>query len=75
MGECCQKSLKACEVPAEWRKAGQSARDEQVTDAITAERQKTGGSPKRFIGTGKGLFASAREIDDYLRRSRNAWRP
>ncbi len=67
-----RKSLKACELPAEWREAGHFAPDQEVTVTITAERQVAGG-PKRFIGAGKGLFASAREVDAYLRRSRNAW--
>ncbi len=70
-----RRSLKACELPAEWREAGHFAPDEQVTVTITADRQDAGGSSKRFIGAGKGLFASAREIDAYLRRNRNAWRP
>ncbi len=77
-----RKSLRACELPAEWRAAGHFAPDEQVTvtitpdsqDTGTPDSQDTGGSPKRFIGAGKGLFASAREVDTYLRRSRNAWR-
>ena len=74
MGGCYRKSVKACELPADWREAGQFEPDEQVTVTITAERQNSGGSPKRFIGAGRGLFASAREVDVYLRRSRNSWR-
>jgi hypothetical protein len=69
-----QKSLKASELPEEWRQAGHFAPDEEVTATITPDRRDPGGSPKRFLGAGKGLFASAREIDAYLRRSRNAWR-
>lgn len=68
-----RRSLKARDLPAEWREAGRFAPDEQVTVTIMAESQETGASPKRFIGAGKGLFASAREIDAYVRRNRNAW--
>ena len=71
---CYRKSLRASELPAEWREAGRFAPDEQVTVTITAENQEKRGSPKRFIGAGKGLFASAREIDAYLSRNRDRWR-
>jgi hypothetical protein len=69
-----RKSLRASELPAEWREAGRFAPDEQVTVTITAENQEIQGSSKRFIGAGKGLFASAREIDAYLNHNRNGWR-
>ena len=32
------------------------------------------GDAKRFLGKGRGLFASAREVDAYLRRNREAWK-
>ena len=39
--------------------------DDEVTVTITPAVAGAGGSPKRFIGRGKGLFASAREVDAY----------
>jgi hypothetical protein len=67
------KTVKARELPAEWREEWRFAPDEQVTITIVREHPKPGDSPKRFIGAGKGLFASAREIDAHLRRQRDAW--
>jgi hypothetical protein len=69
-----RKSVKARELPAEWRKEGHFSPDDEVTVTITPSVAGVGGSPKRFIGQGKGLFASAREIDVYLRRNREAWK-
>ncbi len=67
-----RKSVKARELPAAWRKAGHFSPNDEVTVTITPSVAGAGGSPKRFIGQGKGLFASAREIDAYLRRNREA---
>jgi hypothetical protein len=69
-----KKSILAQELPAKWQKEGCFAPDDRVTVVITpAGREMAAGSPKRFIGAGKGLFASAREINAYIRRNRDAW--
>jgi hypothetical protein len=68
------KSVKARELPAAWRKEGRFSPDDEVTVTITPAAAGMGGSPKRFIGKGKGLFASAREVDAYLRRNREGWK-
>jgi hypothetical protein len=64
--------VKAGELPAEWRKEARFSPDDEVTVTITPA--VAGGSPRRFLGMGKGLFASAREVDAYLRRNREAWK-
>jgi hypothetical protein len=57
-----RKSVKARELPAEWREEGRFSPDDEVTVTITPAVAGVGGSPRRFIGRGKGLFASAREV-------------
>jgi hypothetical protein len=69
-----RKSMKARELPAEWRREGCFSPDEEVTVTITPAIAEVSGSPRRFIGKGTGLFASAREVDAYLRRNREAWK-
>jgi hypothetical protein len=69
-----RKSVKARELPAAWRKEGGFSPDDEVTVTITPALAGAGGSPNRFIGRGKGLFSSAREVDAYLRRHREAWK-
>ena len=66
------KTVKARELPAEWREEGHFAPDEQVTITIVRENTEPGDSPKRFIGAGTGLFASACDVDVYIRRQREA---
>jgi hypothetical protein len=68
-----KKSIMAQELPAEWREEGGFAPDDRVTVVITPADRETAGSPRRFIGAGKGVFASAREINAYIRHNRNAW--
>jgi hypothetical protein len=69
-----RKSVKARELPAEWQREGSFSPDDEVTVIITPAVAGVGASPRRFIGKGKGLFASAREVDAYLRRTREAWK-
>ncbi len=72
MGSLYKKSVAARELPAGWREEGRFAPDDRVTVVITpADGGAEAGSPRRFIGAGKGLFASAREVDAYLRRQRD----
>lgn len=68
-----KRSVEARELPARWRKEGRFAPDDRVTVVITPATHEELGSPKRFIGAGKGLFGSARDVDAYVRRSRDAW--
>ncbi len=69
-----RKSVKARELPTEWRKEGRFSPDDEVMVTITPAAAGAGESPSHFIGRGKGLFASAREVDAYLRRNREAWK-
>ena len=68
-----RKSMKARELPADWQKQAQLAPDDEVIVVITPAPEEKVASPKRFIGAGKGLFRSAREVDAYIRRNREAW--
>jgi hypothetical protein len=70
-----RKSMKARELPLDWQRQGRFAPDDDVSVLITPVTEpEASSSPKRFIGAGRGLFQSAREVDAYLRRSRDAWR-
>jgi hypothetical protein len=74
MKALCKKSILAQELPAKWQEEGRFAPDDRVTFVITpAARETVAGSPKPFIGAGKGLFGSVREINAYIRRNRDAW--
>jgi hypothetical protein len=69
-----EKSIMAQELPAKWQEERRFAPDDRVTVVITpAGKEMLAGSPKRFIGAGKGMFASARQINAYIRRNRDAW--
>ena len=68
-----RKSLKASDLPPEWREAARLQPDDEVTVVITPAHGSQSVSPKHFIGAGRGLFASAREVDAYLSRRRDAW--
>jgi hypothetical protein len=61
-------------LPAKWREEGRFAPDERVSVVITPERPQASESPKSFIGAGKGLFATAGDINAYIRRHRDAWK-
>ena len=73
MATTLRKTVSAHEFLAPWREEGSFAPDEQVT--VTVEATPPRGAPEsqlRFLGAGKGLFASAREIDEYLPQQRNS---
>lgn len=72
MATTLRKTIPAHDLPAAWRKEGQFAPDQQVS--VTVElAPPPGGSPLDYLGVGKELFASAAEIDEYLREQRDAW--
>lgn len=52
---------------------GRFSPEEQVTVVITPAARRGAGSLKRSIGSGKGLFRTAEEIDAYVSRQRDAW--
>ena len=70
-----RKTVAACELPAAWREEGRFAPEERVTVVITPARAAGDRPLRRFVGAGKGLFASASEIDRHLRRQRDEWMP
>ncbi len=67
-----KRSVKGSDLPAKWQEEGRFAPDERVSVVIAPERPPASESPKRFIGVGKGLFASAGDIDACIRRHRDA---
>jgi hypothetical protein len=74
MATTLRKLLPAGELPASWREEGRFAPDDQVRVTVEAVLPAaSSGSPLRFLGAGKGLFASVHEVDDYIRRQRDAW--
>lgn len=72
MAEVYSRLVKASELPTAWREEAQLAPDQEVLITVRPATARAAGSPKRFIGAGKGLFASAQEVDEYLQRHRDA---
>ena len=70
-----RKTVPARELPAAWREEGRFSPEEAVTVTIeaVADAAMLPASPRRFIGAGRGLFGSAGEIDEHLRRQRDEW--
>jgi hypothetical protein len=75
MSTTLRKTVPARELPAAWQEEGRFAPEKPVTVTVEPAVGTTGrpASPLRFIGAGRGLFGSAREIDEHLRRQRDAW--
>ena len=68
-----RKTLKARDIPRSWQVELPDDPEAAVEVVITPLPKRDGPSPKRFLGAGKGLFASAAEADAYIRRNRDAW--
>ena len=75
MGTTLRKTVRAGELPEVWREEGRFAPEEAVTVTVepAAGAAPQAASPLRFIGAGRGLFRSAREIDAHLDRQRDGW--
>jgi hypothetical protein len=68
-----RKTLRVADIPRSWQVELPEDPEAPVEVAITPLRPAAGLSPKRFLGAGRGLFASAADIDSHIRRSRDAW--
>ncbi len=68
-----RKTLKARDIPPSWQVALPDDPEAAVEVVITPLPRQGEPSPKRFLGAGTGLFASAAEVDAYIRRNRDAW--
>jgi hypothetical protein len=68
-----RKTVKAGDIPKSWQVELPDDPEAAVEVVITPLPERGGPSPKRFLGAGKGLFASAAEVDAHLRRNRDAW--
>lgn len=75
MASVFRKTVKARELPTEWREEGRFAPDDEVTVVVRPSAAGSNGSPKRFVGAGKGLFDSAKDVDAYLQHNRDEWQP
>jgi hypothetical protein len=65
------RTMKARDIPRSWEV---ELPDEAVVEVvITPLPSADGSSPRCFLGAGSGLFASAAEVDSYIRRHRDAW--
>jgi hypothetical protein len=73
MASVFSKTIKARDLPRDWREEGRFAPDEEVRVIVRPAGGYENDSPTRFIGAGKGVFGSAKEIDAYLQRNRDAW--
>ena len=68
-----RKTVKARDIPRSWQVELPDDPEATVEVVITPLPNRGGPSPKRFLGAGTGLFASAAEVDAYIRRNRDAW--
>jgi hypothetical protein len=68
-----RRTVKASDIPKSWQVELPDDPEAAVEVVITPLPKRGEPSPKRFLGAGKGLFASAAEADDYVRRNRDAW--
>lgn len=66
-----RKTLRVRDMPASWAVPGDP--DAPVTVVITPGTAANGRSLLSFIEAGRGVFASAREVDRHIRRERDAW--
>lgn len=66
-----RKTLRVRDLPASWAVPGDP--DAPVSVVITPGAAAAGRSLSSFIGTGRGVFASAREADLHIRQERDAW--
>jgi hypothetical protein len=68
-----RKTVRASDIPKSWRVDLPDDPEAAVEVVITLLPRQAEPSPKRFLGAGKGLFASAAEADAYIRAQRDAW--
>lgn len=66
-----RKTLRVRDIPASWAVPGDP--DAPVTVVITPGATANVRPLSTFIGAGRGVYASAREVDRHLRRERDAW--
>jgi hypothetical protein len=68
-----RETLRAADIPRSWQVELPESPETTVEVAITPLLPAPAVSPKRFLGAGRGLFASAAEIDSYIRGCRDVW--
>lgn len=66
-----RRTLRVRDIPGSWAVPGDP--DAAVTVVITPCATAKARPLSSFIGTGRGVFDSAREVDQHLRRERDAW--
>lgn len=72
-GPECRKIVRLREIPSSWKVRPTGRPDELLTVTIVRERAIPARPLASYIGTGEGVFGSAREADAELRRERDAW--
>jgi hypothetical protein len=66
-----RKQLRVRDIPQSWAVPGDP--DAPVTVVITTGAATSSRSLSSFIGAGRGAFGSALEVDQHIRRERDAW--
>jgi hypothetical protein len=66
-----RKNLRVRDMPASWAVPGDP--DTPVTVVITPGAAPNLRSLSSFIGAGRGVFGSTLEVDQHIRRERDAW--
>lgn len=64
-----RKRLRVRDIPASWAVPGDP--DAPVTVVITPGAVRS--TLSSFIGAGRGVFGSTLEVDQHIRRERDAW--
>jgi hypothetical protein len=74
MSTLIRRVVRVDELPAAWRAHVTLPPETFVTVTVEAPEPPPSGRPLRdFIGSGRGLFASIEEVDDFIRRERESW--
>jgi hypothetical protein len=68
-----RRKLRVRELPPSWREDLLDDPEATVEVTIRTLSYEDRRSPKRFLGAGRGLFASSEEIDAHLRALRDEW--
>jgi len=73
LAQVIRKRLRARDIPGSWNVRLPGDPDAPVTVVITPGAETGRPSLTSFIGAGKGVFGSPREVDRHIRQQRNSW--
>lgn len=68
-----RRNVRLRDIPASWKVELPGEPDTPVTVVITPGSAAGGRPLSSFIGAGRGVFGSPKEVDSHLRQQRDAW--